>query len=99
MPCIGVAIIFFGLGLITSVIFYAWLDEREDGFCNVVIPPRTTTCIDWHLHKVDQDTKCNVEIPARRPGGHLGHMDHKAMVRYAKWIERSHHSATSEEGI
>ena len=86
MPCVGVSIIFFGLGLVASVIFYAWLDEREDGFCNVVIPERTTTCIDWHLHSTAQDIKCKVEIPTRRPGGHLGHFDHKARQRCEAWM-------------
>lgn len=92
MPCVGVAIIFFGLGLITSVIFYAWLDEREDGFCNVVIPDTQVTTIEWSLRKQSIPDTYAVQPNRKITRGHLGHFDHRARQRCAQWMAAVHHT-------
>jgi len=90
MPCIGVAIIFYSLGLISFVILWAWLDEREDGYCNVVIPQETLTSIEWSLRKHSIPDQYPVQPNKKITRGHLGRMDHRAMARYTMWIQQCH---------
>lgn len=75
------------IGLFLSVFFYAWLDEREDPFAGINIPQTETTCINWELRKAAME-KDKESIPLRRrPGGHLGRIDHKARERFSLWIK------------
>ena len=37
----------YGLGVFSVVFFIAWLDEREDAFCNIVYKKDLDTCIEW----------------------------------------------------
>jgi hypothetical protein len=87
MPCIGVAIIFFGLGLVIPVIFYAWLDEREDPYCGIVIPDKQVTTIEWTLRKQGIPDKYAISPRRKVVRGHLGHFDHKAQQRCLTWIK------------
>jgi hypothetical protein len=67
---------------------YGWLDEREDKYANIEVRPVQVTCIDWTLRQQGMPVKYAIQ-PAKkkRPGGHLGHMDHKAKQRYTTWIQ------------
>jgi hypothetical protein len=87
MPCIGVAAIFYGLGLITAVIFYAWLDEREDPYCGIVIPDKQVTAIEWTLRKQSIPDKYAILSKKKVVRGHLGHFDHRAQQRCLTWIK------------
>lgn len=64
---------------------YGWMDEREDPYAGMVIPPSTTTCINWELRMCDSVTQTHPHTQ-RRPGGHLGYLDHKAHERLQTWI-------------
>ncbi len=55
----------YGLGVFTIVFFIAWLDEREDGFCNIVYKTELDTCIDWSLRLQSLATVPVRDIPKK----------------------------------
>jgi hypothetical protein len=78
-------------GLFLAMFLYGWLDEREDPYAGINIPQVETTCIDWTLRKSsmekDKESVFQSTTRGRRPGGHLGHIDHKARERFIEWIK------------
>lgn len=68
------------------VILWAWLDEREDPYCGIVIPDKQVTSIEWSLRKHSIPDKYAVQPNKRITRGHLGHFDHRAQQRCLTWM-------------